>query len=68
VPIAGNCVDNNMKPTYTAISALNEMELSEVIPDLRYSNLFEVWFFSYREMQFGVDRDGIITLFSLTKF
>jgi type III secretion system FlhB-like substrate exporter len=57
-----------MKPNDTVIAALNEMELSEVIPDLRYSNLFEVWFFSYREMQFGVDCDGIITLFDLTKF
>jgi hypothetical protein len=68
VPIAGNCVDNHMKPTNTVIAALTEMGLSEVIPELRYSNLFEVWFFSYREMQFGVDRDGIITLFDLTKY
>jgi hypothetical protein len=57
-----------MKPTDTVIFALNEFGLSEVIPELRYSNLFEVWFFYYREMQFGVDHDGIITLFSLTKF
>jgi hypothetical protein len=57
-----------MKPTNTVIAALTEMGLSEVIPELRYCNLFEVWFFSYREMQFGVDRDGIITLFDLTKY
>ena len=54
-----------MKPNDNVLTALTEMGLSEVIPDLRWSPFFEVWFFHFREMEFGVDRDGIIALFSL---
>jgi hypothetical protein len=57
-----------MKPSLTVINSLQEMGLSEVIPSLDYSYLFEVWFFLYKEMQFGIDRDGIIKLFSLEKW
>jgi hypothetical protein len=56
------------QPNDNAINALHEIGLSEVIPDLRYSNLFEVWFFTFKDMQFGVDRDGVIILFSLEKW
>jgi hypothetical protein len=57
-----------MKPNDDVISSLQEIGLSEVIPDLEYSNLFEVWFFTFKDMQFGIDRDGSIVLFSLTKW
>jgi hypothetical protein len=54
-----------MKPTDTAIAALEKMGLSSVIPKLEYSQWSKVWFFLYRDMLFAVEPEGKIRLFAI---
>lgn len=54
-----------MQPNSNVIATMRNMELDREIEDLEWCRLFELWFFNFRDMRFGIDSDGIITLFSI---